>query len=131
MGCFFSTHRLMVLCICTKFHEEICYSFQDEERTRNDAFELQPFKCDLDLCRTLLKHDFYICIRKCFYICTYYFHKEICNSFKDKEGPIADMNDLKKKNRKEHNSGKTEVGLWFFFSAHHLMLLYICTKFHE
>ena len=32
---------------------------------------------------------------------------------------------------KGHNSGKMYVDLWFFFSAHRLMMVYICTKFHE
>ena len=32
---------------------------------------------------------------------------------------------------KGHNSIKIYVELWFLFSAHHLMVVYISTKFHE
>ena len=32
---------------------------------------------------------------------------------------------------KGHNSIKMYVELWFSFSAHHLIMVYICTKFHE
>ena len=32
---------------------------------------------------------------------------------------------------KGHNSQKILVELWFLSSAHPLMVIYICTKFHE
>ena len=32
---------------------------------------------------------------------------------------------------KGHNSIKTVMELWYLISAYHLMVLYICTKFHE
>ena len=32
---------------------------------------------------------------------------------------------------KGHNSVKNAEDLWSFFSAYHLMTVYICTKFHE
>ena len=32
---------------------------------------------------------------------------------------------------KGHNFLKNYVNLWFLISAHHLMMLYICTKFRE
>ena len=32
---------------------------------------------------------------------------------------------------KRHSSIKIVGGVTFFFSAHHLMMVYICTKFHE
>ena len=35
------------------------------------------------------------------------------------------------KNTKGHHSVKTKSRVMFFFSAHHLMVLCICTKIHE
>ena len=35
------------------------------------------------------------------------------------------------KNSKGHNYVKMLVEFRFFFSAYHLMMIYICTKFHE
>ena len=32
---------------------------------------------------------------------------------------------------KGHNSVKNVGGVMFFFSAHRMMMVYICTKFHE
>ena len=32
---------------------------------------------------------------------------------------------------KGHNSEKMQMEFWFFFSAHRLIVVYICTKFHE
>ena len=34
-------------------------------------------------------------------------------------------------NTNENNSKKMKVELWFLFSAHCLIKLYICNKFHE
>ena len=65
------------------------------------------------------------------YICTK-FHEEILHDFKviewkrniawNKQRGIF-MSKLK--------VGLRKVGLWFFFSAHCLIIPYICTKFHE
>ena len=38
---------------------------------------------------------------------------------------------LKGKMSKGHNSVKNVGGVTFLFSAHRLMMVYICTKFHE
>ena len=39
--------------------------------------------------------------------------------------------DFHRKNSKGHNSVKMKVELRFFVSAHFLIMVYICTKFHE
>ena len=42
-----------------------------------------------------------------------------------------DMIFIIKQNTKGHSSAKMNVGFRFLFSTHHLIMLYICTKFHK
>ena len=58
---FFFENHLMVLCICTNFHEEIFRSFQDVEGHEILSFELVALSAISPLSE-LLKHDFYFCI---------------------------------------------------------------------
>ena len=60
------------------------------------------------------------------YICTK-FHEESLNGFK-----VIELTwNIAKNKQRDKITSEQKVGLWFFFSAYHLIMPYICTKFHK
>ena len=59
---FFSAHHLILLYICTKFHEEILNSFKIIQLTRNIAIWTLTLKCNLELHWTELIYVLHIAL---------------------------------------------------------------------
>ena len=116
----FSAHFLIILYICTKFCENISKGFKVIERTLfpnkicKGAF---PEKCRSSYGSAHRLITLYICTK---------IRENISKAFK-----VFEQTRFPNRNFPRGIIQKTVSGVMFLFFAHHLILLYICTKFCE
>ena len=124
----------MLVNICMKFHEGILKSFWVTERTWPYR-KIYYFQFQMAISPKIRNPELWFlrsaCCPMLLYICVK-FHENIANGFGVTERTQFCLRNCYLQSSKGHNSKSINIRvIWFLGSAHRLMLVNICMKFHE